>query len=108
MEKILPLITEHDMPAAFRLLGCLHYELAKYQAQNYFETDQVGEKIGDPFEMSTLSTYSNILYPSHFPVFWLDERPFPHADRMEELVNATGYVPDGWAGEPVTRSGLRR
>lgn len=95
VEEITPKLTEKDLPQALRLLGCLHFDQDPYQAQQYFERSikearEIGDLIG---EMSTLVTYSDILYPSHFPMFWLNESPFPHHDRLYELEGVTGFVP---------------
>ncbi len=95
LKEILPKLTAPDMPQALRLLACLCHERDPYDARRCFEMSIIAAReIGDSVaEMSTLSTYSNILYPSYFPMFWLDEKPFPHAGRMEELVGSTGFVP---------------
>lgn len=95
IEEITPRLTENDRPQALRLLGCLHVEKDPHQAQKYFEMSlREARKFSDLIgEMSTLVTYSNLLYPSHFPMFWLDESPFPHGDRLNELVGATGFIP---------------
>jgi len=84
-----------DRVTALRLRGSLLHKTRPQEAQIFFERSlhlarESGDQLG---EMSTLSTYSNLLYPSYFPVFWLDQRPFPHADRLRELTAATGYVP---------------
>jgi len=95
LDELKPKLKADDAPYAFRLRGCLLYEKDPDKAQRCFEMSlRASREADDPFtEIATLSTYSNILYPSYFPSNWHKQRTFPHIDRLEELVDFTGYVP---------------
>jgi hypothetical protein len=82
--------------AALRLRACIACDRKEYaRAQRLFEESlEMAVADGDrTAEFNTLNVYDNRLYPSHFPVHWWRQRPFPHADRREKLAHRIGFIP---------------
>jgi SIR2-like domain len=79
---------------ALRLRGCLATDRDKSEAEGWFEqSTRLAREAADPFaEFSTLATYRDFLYPSHFPMFWF-RRAFPHSARFADLEQRTGFTP---------------